>query len=145
LFKLSTGKYVTPQPLENKMAASPLIEQAVVVGNGHKFAAALLFPEPAAMKALVRTLKITDTAGKGAWITDARVIERFRVIVKNANRGMPHWSTIKRFKIVPDEVSIENGLLTPTLKIRRAEVRKRYVEHIERLYTDDHDAIVVDI
>jgi len=143
LFKLSTGKYVTPQPLENRMAASPLIEQAIVVGHGHKFAAALLFPEPAAIKSLTRSLKLKDSAQNGEWITDQRIIERFKKVVEGANLGMPHWSTIKRFKIIPEEVSIENGLLTPTLKIRRTEVRKRYADHIEKLYSEDHDGVIV--
>ena len=144
LFKLSTGKYVTPQPLENKMAASPLIEQAVVVGHGHKFASALLFPEPGAIKSLARSLKIVEETPDSLWITDDRIITRFRNIVERANQGMPHWSTVKRFVIIQEEVSIENGLLTPTMKIRRSEVRKRYSEQIEKLYSADHDSIVVE-
>lgn len=142
LFKLSTGKYVTPQLLENRMAVSPLVEQAVVVGAGHKYAAALIFPEPSAIKSLATALKMDGAVSTADRITDEQIIARFREIVECANQNMPHWSTIKRFEIIPDEVSVANGLLTPTLKIRRGAVRERYADRIEQMYQDGQGIVV---
>lgn len=172
LFKLSTGKYVTPQPLENKLSASPLIEQAIVVGYQQKFAAALLFPERIALEKLAHRMgfeatgseatgsetkgfKATGSETKGAKPTDSEnrnmddflntpeVIAIYKKLVEQANSGMPHWTTIKRFILIPDEVSVENGLLTPTLKIKRSAVREKYNDVISGMYRDDHDAILV--
>lgn len=143
LFKLSTGKYVTPQLLENKMAASPLIEQAIVVGAGQKFASALIFPDPAALATLIGDSHETSSFGSADEALPDHVITFFAALVEKANEDIPHWSTIKRFKIIREEVSTENGLLTPTLKIKRQAVRELYAEIISRMYTDDHDAIVI--
>ena len=139
LFKLSTGKYVMPQPLENKLAAEPLIDQCVVVGNGHKFAAALLFPNPEHIRSLAAYLGIPASMDLVSLCTDSRILERVQRLIDKANDGMSHWSTIKRFVMVPEELSIENGLLTPTLKVKRSEVSRRYADRITLLYRDEND------
>jgi len=136
LFKLSTGKYVMPQPLENRMSAHPLIEQAVVVGAGHKFAAALIFPN---VEAIRSRLKMGSDAPDESVVSDSRIPALFDHVVLQANEGMPHWTTIKRFEVVPDELTIENGLLTPTLKIKRPAVRQRFQSYIDTIYADEHE------
>lgn len=139
LFKLSTGKYVMPQPLENKLAAEPLIDQCVVVGNGHKFAAALLFPNPEHLRSLAAYLGMPTSMDLVSLCTDPRILERVQRLIDKANDGMSHWSTIKRFVMVPEELTIENGLLTPTLKVKRSEVSRRYADRIALLYRDEND------
>jgi len=138
LFKLSTGKYVMPQPLENLLAASPLISQAVIIGDGHKFAAALLFAEPSALHGLYAQLGVAPIDPAGGTISDPKVIATFQKIVDQANREVPPWSTIKRFRIIADQVSVENGLLTPTLKIIRSAVQERFGDVIRSIYADEH-------
>ena len=143
LFKLSTGKYVTPQPLENKLSASPLIEQAIVVGDQQKFTAALLFPDPGALRTMAKRMGITgDTTAD--LIQNDRVLAEYKNLVIQANSGMPHWTTIKRFKLMSDEVTIDNGMLTPTLKIKRSAVRTRYKDVIAGMYKDDFEAVLVE-
>jgi long-chain acyl-CoA synthetase len=130
LFKLSTGKYVMPQPLENALATSPIVEQAVVVGAGKKYTSALIFPNQDA----VRKLATRSDAPLADLILDPAVLEAFTEAVEAANTGRSHWTCIKRYRLVPDTVSVVNGLLTPTLKIKRSRVRERFSEEIESMY-----------
>ena len=138
LFKLSTGKYVMPQPLENRLAAEPLIDQSVVIGSGHKFAAALIFPSEDNIRTLAQSLGISSAIELPALCKNERILTEFSRIVDKANEGMSHWSTIKRFTVVPAQLSVENDLLTPTLKVKRAGVRNTFSEAIEELYADEH-------
>ena len=138
LFKLSTGKYVMPQPLENRLAAEPLIDQSVVIGSGHKFAAALIFPSEDNIRTLAQSLGISSAIELPALCKNERILTEFSRIVDKAIEGMSHWSTIKRFTVVPAQLSVENDLLTPTLKVKRAGVRNTFSEAIEELYADEH-------
>lgn len=133
LFKLSTGKYVMPQPVEIALAASPLIEQAVVVGAGQKYAAALLFPDQTALKALGEQLGASDLSME-ALGRHPGVLEQVQALVDAANAGMEHWSTVKRFTLIPEHLSIEAGTLTPKLSVRRHIVRKTYADEIAAMY-----------
>ncbi|MDA0683929.1 MAG: long-chain fatty acid--CoA ligase [Bacteroidetes bacterium] len=137
LFKLSTGKYVMPQPLENLLSAEPLIDQTVVVGNGHKFAAALIFPNPEYLK-IVGTELRCDSTSIESLCSDPKIRGHIQQIVDRANEGMSHWATIKRFVLIPSELSIENDLLTPTLKVKRSQVARQFVAEIESMYVDEN-------
>jgi long-chain acyl-CoA synthetase len=72
------------------------------------------------------------------------VLAGYKNLVIQANSGMPHWTTIKRFKLISDEVTIDNGMLTPTLKIKRSAVRTRYKDVIAGMYKDDFEAVLVE-
>lgn len=130
LFKLSTGKYVMPQPLEEALEADPLIDTALVIGEGEKFCAALLFVNREALSGLVGG-EVTAEA-----LASEQVIARFRDKVAAANAAMPHWSNIKRFALILAELTIEDGMLTPKLSVRRQNVLKAYNPYVEVLY--DH-------
>ncbi|GIV58395.1 MAG: AMP-dependent synthetase [Rhodothermaceae bacterium] len=137
LFKLSTGKYVVPQPLENILSAEPLIEHAVVVGPDRKYAAALIFPNLEALGREARRLGLPEDLDLEALLNHPRILELYQRLVDRANEGMDPWSTIKRFKLVPAHLSIEEGLLTPTLKVRRRAVYERFAQEIEDLYREE--------
>jgi long-chain acyl-CoA synthetase len=139
LFKLSTGKYVMPQPLENRMTTDPMVDQAVVVGAGHKFASALIFPNMDAVRNRIRTRSIAGDFEDDSLLDDPRIVKAFEAAVASANEGMPPWTTVKRYHVISEELSVENGLLTPTLKIRRPEVRNRFQSYIDAMYADEHD------
>ncbi len=138
LFKLSTGKYVMPQPLEVKLGVEGLIEQAVVMGVGRKYCTALLFPEQETLKALAKALGVGAGHGIEDLVQHPKIVAHFQTLVDKANAGMDHWSTIKRFTILPGHLSIENGLLTPTLKVKRSKVREAYAHELEALYEEDN-------
>lgn len=138
LFKLSTGKYVTPQLLENAISADPLVDQAVIVGEGHKFASALLFPNIEHVRVLAKTLGLSPNSELDDLIVNEQILKVFEQVVGRANQNVPNWSTVKRFRIVPGELTVENALLTPTLKVKRAVVRKLYADLIHELYQDEY-------
>ena len=125
-----------PQPLENELTAEPLVEQAVVVGAGHKFCAALIFPDQDTLRVFARSRGISAGGSAETLIEHPAVRQRYQELVDEANRGMDHWSTIKRFTLVPAHLTIDNGLLTPTLKVKRREVHERFADEIKALYDE---------
>jgi len=137
LFKLSTGKYVMPQPIENQLGSQPLVDKAVVVGSDRKFCAALIFPTEDQVRAEAKDRDLNPDRPFKELLRESAIIDAFRSMVVDANEGIDHWSTVKRFALVPDELTIESGLLTPTLKVKRLEVQKTYTEEIEALYQED--------
>lgn len=134
LFKLSTGKYVMPQPLENQLGSHPLVAQAVVVGPGQKYCAVLLFVDHDTLKVFAKSKGLGDKIPIENLIDHPKVVQRYQELVDSANEGMDHWNTIKHFRLLLDQLTIENGMLTPTLKIKRSKVLDRYKEEIKALY-----------
>jgi len=137
LFKLSTGKYVMPQPIENRLGSEPLVDKAVVVGNSQKFCAALIFPSEDQVRSKAGILGLDETQPVEDLLDEPEIIELFQSLVDKANEGMDHWSTVKRFALIPDELTIESGLLTPTLKIKRPKIREAYEDEIDALYDEE--------
>jgi long-chain acyl-CoA synthetase len=140
LFKLSTGKYVMPQPIENRLGSEPLVDKAVVVGNSQKFCAALIFPSEDQVRSKAGILGLDETQPFEDLLDEPEIIELFQSLVDKANEGMDHWSTVKRFALIPDELTIDSGLLTPTLKIKRPKIREAYEDEIDALYEDEPSA-----
>jgi long-chain acyl-CoA synthetase len=137
LFKLSTGKYVMPQPIENELGSQPLVDKAVVVGSDRKFCAALIFPTEDQVRAQAKELDLDAEQPFEELLRSPDIVDAFRDLVAEANEGMDHWSTVKRFALVPEELTIESGLLTPTLKVKRPNIQKTYAHEIEALYYED--------
>ncbi len=135
LFKLSTGKYVMPQPLENELSTEPLVAQAVVVGNSQKFCSALIFPEIATLRTFCKAEDIPTPASDADLLAQTEVRALYQELVDKANTGMDHWSTIKAFVLLNEEVSIDNGLLTPSMKIKRPQINSRFADEITAIYT----------
>ncbi len=129
LFKLSTGKYVMPQPLTDRLEANALIDTAIVVGSGQKYCAALVFlSSDALMERYGRVdASVLQEPGVGAELQDAII---------GANHEMPHWSTIKKAAVVTDVLTMESGEVTPKLSIKREAVLQRYQHVLEALYAE---------
>lgn len=140
LFKLSTGKYVMPQPLESQLTTDPLIEQAVVVGSGYKYCTALIFPDEEKVRAYVRSRDGDDAESVDELLAAQVVKNRFRELVEQANEGMDRWSRVKRFRIVAAHLTPENGLLTPTMKVKRGRVQEEFAREIEEMYEDGEES-----
>jgi long-chain acyl-CoA synthetase len=135
LFKLSNGKYIAPQLIESLLKQSELISQLVVVGAGRKQPAALIVPE---WEALRQTLYAT-----GEDFPENRVeLSQFPAAIKLVQRdvseltkGLADYERIRRIALLPDEFTIDNGELTPTLKVKRRVIDERFGELIEELYS----------
>ncbi|PSQ97318.1 MAG: long-chain fatty acid--CoA ligase [Bacteroidetes bacterium SW_9_63_38] len=137
LFKLSTGKYVMPQPIENQLGSQPLVDKAVVVGNDRKFCAALIFPTEDQVRAEAEERGLDPEGAFKKLLKSPEIVDAFRTLVMEANEGLDHWATVKRFALVPDELTIESGLLTPTLKVKRPQIQKTFGTEIDALYYED--------
>jgi long-chain acyl-CoA synthetase len=136
LFKLSTGKYVMPSPLENKLGSRSLVQQAVVGGSGRKFCTALVFPDAGSVRSFAEGQGLDADQPVDELIREGAVVERFQKLVAEANAGMDHWTQVKRFALVPDELTIEDETLTPTMKVKRRAVNERYGDYVDALYDE---------
>src|SRR5690606_34653889 len=135
LFKLSTGKYVIPSPIENQLMQDPLIEQAVVVGNSRKFSAALVFPSLEVLRGWAEDKGLGQALADDELLRHPEVLAKYERLVDEANAGVDHWSQVKRFKLIPEPMTVENDLLTPTMKVKRSAVSKAYHDEIEEMYS----------
>jgi long-chain acyl-CoA synthetase len=143
LFKLSTGKYVIPQPIENTLMESPLIDQTVVLGSGHQFCAALIFPGMEAVRVWASVNDVPDGLDDAELLAQPAVRAEFQRLVDEANSGMDHWSQVKRFELIPEAMTVENDLLTPTMKVKRSKVREVFGSQIEGLYAENRASVAV--
>ena len=133
LFKTSLGKYVNPDVVEGKFNISGFIEQIVVVGENQKFAAALIRPDFAFLKDWCKAHNIPYTTNE-EMIQNEEVKKRFDKEVKKLNEGLGEVEKVKKYQLIADEWTIANGILTPTLKVKRKVVMERYCEQIEKLF-----------
>jgi len=136
-FKLSTGKYVTPQPLESKLEQSPLVAKAIAVGAGRKFCAMLIFPHLDTLHRQAQTLGLVPTE---ELLKHPCILALYQTLVDEANCHLPYWSTVKRFQLVSATLTAENGMLTPTGEVRRAKVVEVFAKEINALYGEVNDA-----
>lgn len=135
LLVTAAGKNVAPAPLEDRLRSHELISQAVVVGDQQPFIAALITIDEAALE-----LWAKEHGHGGESIADLRETEALRSVIQlavdDANRSVSHAESIRKFVILPNDLSIEAGELTPTMKVRRAIVAKTYADFIDAIYTE---------
>jgi len=133
MFKTSGGKYVAPALIENQFKQSRFIEQIMVIGEGEKMPAALIqinyeFVEEWA-KRHKYPMKTKDDIPSSQILRD-----RIQEEIDEANKRFGHWEQIKKFEITPDPWTIEDGHLTPTMKMKRKVIKEKYKDLIEKIY-----------
>ncbi|PWK17852.1 long-chain acyl-CoA synthetase [Arcicella aurantiaca] len=133
IFKTSGGKYVAPQLVENKLKESVLIEQAIVVGEGQKFPSALLVPEFNALKDWCSRSGI-EYSDDAQMIKNPKVKEKFDEEVKGLMKNIAQYEQVKKVELLPCLFTIDNGELTPTLKLKRKVIHSKYKNLIEGMY-----------
>jgi len=133
LFKTSGGKYVAPQPIENKMKESPFVEQMMVVGAEQKFVGALIVPSMPNLKEWMRQKNIPFVTNEDA-VNNPDVLKLYKDLIDSFNTFFNHVEQIKRFELLPNEWTIESGELTPTLKLKRKVILEKYKDAYERIY-----------
>lgn len=147
LFKLATGKYVIPSPIENELMEDPLIEQAVVIGSGRKYATALLFPSMDVLRGWAKDKGLDPNMAPEELLKQPDVLAKYERLVDEANAGHDPWSQVKRFKLIPEPMTVENDLLTPTMKVKRSAVDRAFADEIEAMYAADvpeaHESVAI--
>lgn len=136
LIKTSGGKYVAPQKVEAAVkAASPYVSQVLVHGEGRKYISALITLDPEAITTWAKE-NGQDATDATALSASAAVKQLIDGHVAQANRKLERWETIKKFEILPQEFTVDGGEVTPSLKIRRKAVERKYSDTLNTLYED---------
>ncbi len=135
IFKLSNGKFVAPQPIENRIKESSFIDQVMVVGEHQKFASALLVPDFKYLKEWMSNNNITNGKELSDLIAIPEVVTVYNEEITKINKNLTDWEQIKRFRMVTDDWSPASGELSASLKLKRKVVADRYVELLDAIYS----------
>lgn len=134
MFKTSGGKYVAPQTIENVMKQSRFIEQIMVIGDGEKMPAALIQPDFGFIKEWGARKGKNLPADNKELVKNQDVIDRIQEDVNFYNEHFGQWEKVKKFELTPDVWSIEEGQLTPTMKMKRKVIKAQYMDLYEKIY-----------
>ncbi len=135
LFKTSGGKYIAPSPIEQMIKASRFISQVVLIGNGQKFPVALIVPNFEQLRnyAKIKSLSIeTNTE----FCSHPRIINLIERQVAELTENLSRYEKVKKFALLENELTLEGGELTPTLKVKRRVIDEKYREIIKKIYSD---------
>ena len=135
LLKTSGGKYIAPQPIEQLIKSSRFVNQVVVIGNDRKFAAALIVPDWEQLEAYAK-LKGLDLRTRAEFCTHPRIIDLFERQIAARTQNLAHFEKIKRIALLDQELTVEGGEMTPTLKVKRRVVDQKYRNVIDRIYSE---------
>ncbi len=133
LFKTSGGKYVAPQPIENKMKENPFIEQIVLIGDNKKMVSALIVPGFSKLREWAKQHGIEYTSNE-AIIQHPMVLTTFESIVAEYNQLFNQVEQVKKFTLLPREFTIDKGEMTPKLSIRRKQILANFEKEIDLMY-----------
>jgi long-chain acyl-CoA synthetase len=133
LIKTSGGKFIAPQPIENSLKTNRFVAEAALIGDRRRFVSVLIIPAFAALEEWARRAGIVFHSRQELVATDlAQAL--YEGVVYEINQNLAHYEQLKKILVIPEELSVEDGTLTPTLKLRRRNLEQRYQEEIEKLY-----------
>ena len=133
MFKTSGGKYIAPQLIENAMKQSRFIGEIMVIGDGEKMPAAFIQPDFEFVKSWAKKKGIKAGSNEEL-VENEDVRKRFQEEIDGINTKFGHWEQIKKFELTPDVWSIDAGHLTPTMKLKRKNVKEIYKKLYEKIY-----------
>ena len=133
MFKTSGGKYIAPQVIENQMKQSLFIEQIMVVGAGRKMPTALIQPNVEYVLNWLKEKGIQCTSLVEA-VKETQLTEAIQGEIDHHNQHFGSWEQIKKFQLTPEEWTIDDGHLTPTMKLKRKVIKDKYADLIESMY-----------
>lgn len=134
IFKLSSGKFIAPQVIENKLKESVFIDQIMVIGEHEKFASALISPDFFNIKDWCNSKNLKYKSNTDI-ILIPEVYSLIQEEIKNLNKKNAKAEHILKFKLVADEWSPVSGELSPTLKLKRKFIAKKYQDQIDQIYS----------
>jgi long-chain acyl-CoA synthetase len=137
MFKTSGGKYIIPTLIENDLKESNFIEQVMVIGENQKMPAALIQLDFEFIKEWIKRKKINIDPTPEAICASDVIKERIQVEVNISNLRFGKWEQIKKFELTPEVWSIENGHLTPTMKMKRSVILELYKDLSKKIYTEN--------
>jgi long-chain acyl-CoA synthetase len=138
LLVTSGGKNIAPQPIENLLKSSPYIVNAVVIGDRRRFVAALVVPDFDKLKEYAKAQGIA-AATVDDLCKDRRIVDFLKAEVDRVTPLLASYEKVKKIVVLPRDFDIERGEITPSLKVRRANVTAEYQDRIDALYREDSD------
>jgi long-chain acyl-CoA synthetase len=135
LIVTSGGKKVAPQAIENQLLQDPIVRQVCLVGEGRNYVAALIVPDFDLLAPRARAAGI-ESSSRGDLVNHREIRGWFEAALARVNAGRTSYETVKRFRLLRNEWTIESGELTPTLKVRRKEIARKHAGEIEELYKE---------
>ena len=138
LFKTSGGKYIAPQPLEQLIKGSRFVNQVVLIGNGRNFPSALIVPDWEMLNSYAQ-LKGIKATSRAELCKHPRIIDLFERQVAGLMPDVAQYERVKKVALLENELTIEGGELTPTLKVKRRVVDEKYRDIIDELYSSPHN------
>ncbi len=135
LMKTSGGKYIAPQPVESKLKADGLVEHAALIGDNKKFVSVLISPNFKALEEWGQKNGVS-VGDHSKLASDPKVQKLYEGIIAKVNGSLAHYESIKKVTVVPDEWSVEEGELTPSLKLKRRIIVDKYKNQIDKMYAD---------
>ena len=135
IFKTSMGKYVSPVLIENKIKESPFIGEMLVIGEGQKFAAALIYPNFEHLKSWCGIKNIPYTNDEDM-IKSKDVVMRYRKEIDKYNATLGDYEQVKKFELIAKEWTIESGEMTASLKPRRSKIMQNYADLVNKIYSE---------
>lgn len=136
MYKTSTGEYIAPVPIEQALCKAALIDMALVVGQGKKFAACLLFPDLDVLHSLKNAHNAVNQTDE-EFLKSEFVTEEMKNLLNNINEHLNHWEQVHAYRFILHPLTVESGDLTPSMKIRREIVTKKYTSLIDEMYPED--------
>ena len=133
MFKTSGGKYIAPQVIENQMKQSLFIEQIMVLGSGRKMPTAIIQPNVEYVLNWLYEEGVNCSSLVDA-IIEPKLLEAIQRDIDFHNQNFGSWEQLKKFKLTPSEWTIEDGHLTPTMKLKRKVIAEKYADLIESMY-----------
>ena len=127
------GKNIAPQPVESRLKQSPLVENAVLIGDGRPFIVALLAPDPEGVAVWARERGL-DPSDLAAALADPDLASRYEEVVEAVNAKLARFEQIKEFRVLPRAFTVDGGELTPTMKVKRRVVAETYADLVEAMY-----------
>jgi long-chain acyl-CoA synthetase len=135
IFKTSGGKYIAPQQVENKLKESAFIEHVMVVGEGKNYAAAIIIPDFAHLESWCN-VKGRKFESKEKIIKDQVIISRIEREINEKNKQLDQTERVKKFVLLADTWNVETGELSPTMKLKRKFLMRKYAVLVETLYVN---------
>src|SRR3954462_5678070 len=136
LIKTSGGKFIAPRPIEGKLKSNAFVAEAAVLGDRRKFASVLIAPQFSALEAWAQENGIAFS-DRGELIARRQVKDLYEGIVHEVNHGLAKFEQLKKVLLVPDEFTIATGEITPSMKLKRKVVEKKYADQINALYAEE--------
>ena len=135
LLKTSGGKMIPPQPIENLLREDPAVGEAVLIGEGRKYVTALLVPDFQWLASYARH-KGLPPRNPAELIKDPQVVDHYRRVIEAKMSALPTYERVKKFRLLPRELTAAGGELTPTQKVKRRVVEKKYADLIASMYQE---------